>query len=299
MNKKKLMQAIGFYSVYPLLWLLGWFPLWMLYRISDFLFLIVAAFGYRRKVITDNLHRAFPHKSNREICRIRVKFYRHLCDTMMETVCMSHINPKKIMRRIEFVNYALVNESTQSGKDVIVAVGHYGCWEWMSSISNLFIAEGYSVYRPLKNVHFDKYMIRLRSIFKCRVFPMKNTVREIVKLKRENRRFVLGLIADQSPSVYELQYWTTFLTQDTPIITGPEKMARLVNADFYFWGMEKTGRGRYRMTVTPYPADIATAKEYDPTEWQVKMLEQEIINAPEYWLWSHRRWKYQHLKNNR
>ena len=298
MNKKNISQAIGFYSIYPLLWFISLMPLRILYGLSDLCFVLVAAIGYRRKVITSNLHKAFPQKSDKEIRRIRVKFYRHFCDLVIETVCLHHINPKKILKRVEFVDVNLVNNSTRKGKDVIAVVAHYGCWEWVASINLLLDADGFSVYRPLKNSYFDKYMIKLRSIFKSANFPLNNTVREIVKMRQANRRFVIGLISDQSPSKFELHYWTEFLTQDTPIILGPEKLSRMINADLFYWQMEKIKRGKYRITAIPFPKDVKTSEEFEPTEWHVRLLEKQIIQKPEYWLWSHKRWKYQNCKKN-
>lgn len=297
MQKKQYTQALGFYLIYPLLWTISRLPLWVLYRLSDFLFVLVATIGYRRSVITSNLNRAYPGKDHRFIRSIRIRFYRHFCDMIVETIALMHINPKKIEQRIEFVNFEAIHQSIERGRDVVAVVGHFGNWEWVPAI-NMGLPPhviACSVYRPLKNNHFDRLMIRLRSPFKTINFPLKNTVKEIVRMKRANQRFVLGLIADQSPSKYELQFWTSFLTQKTPIILGPEKMCKLADADLFFWKMEKVKRGRYRLTVVPYPGNVKTDPEFAATKWHVKQLEDQIYRQPEIWLWSHKRWKYQHL----
>lgn len=297
MHKKQFSQAFGFYIIYPLLWSISWLPLWALYRISDFLFLLIAAFGYRRSVITSNLKRAYPGQDRRFIRNIRIRFYRHFCDMIVETIALMHISPKKIQRRVEFVNLDLIQKSIDNERDAVAVIGHYGNWEWVPTInmalpSNIIAC---SVYRPLKNNYFDRLMIRLRSPFNTINFPLKNTVKEIIKMKQTDQRFIIGLIADQSPSKFELQFWTSFLTQKTPIILGPEKLCKLANADLFFWQMEKIKRGRYRITVLPYPGDVKTDPEFSATKWHVKQLENQIYRQPEIWLWSHKRWKYQHL----
>ena len=295
MAKSTLSSAIGFYMGYPFLWLIGWLPLWLLYGVSDLFFLIVATIGYRKQVITGNLQKSFPEKSAREIQKIRLRFYRHFCDLFVETLVLQHISPKKIQKRVKLVNLEVLQTLLKEGHNVVAVLGHYGNWEWIPVTGLSVDAIGLSVYRPLKNKHFDQFMLKLRGIFGSRNIPINATAREIIKLKRSQQRFVLGLISDQSPSKHELHYWTTFLNQNTPIILGPEKMAKLAKAKIVYWKMEKMKRGHYQITFIPYEGDVATAPGFSITEWQVRLLEQQIIQQPEYWLWSHKRWKYQHL----
>lgn len=299
MAKSTISSAVGFYLGYPFLWLIGWLPLGLLYGVSDLFYLLVAAVGYRRKVITGNLQKSFPEKSAAEIQKIRLRFYRHFCDLFVETLILQHISPKKIQKRVKLVNLEVLQTMLDEGHDVVAVLGHYGNWEWIPVSSLSIDAVGLSVYRPLKNVYFDRFMLQLRGLFGSRNIPLKATAREIVKYKRSQQRFVLGLISDQSPSKQELHYWTTFLNQNTPIILGPEKMAKLAKAKIVYWKMEKLKRGQYQITFIPYEGDVTTAPEFAITEWQVRLLEQQIVQQPEYWLWSHKRWKYQHLyKNN-
>jgi Kdo2-lipid IVA lauroyltransferase/acyltransferase len=297
MKKNEIIQGISFYMGYPFLWAMGLLPLSLLYRISDIFFLIVAAVGYRKKVINNNLKRAFPEKSNSEIKKIRLQFYRHFSDLFVETLVLQHISVQKIKKRVTIVNPEIMYECINQGRDSIAVLGHYGNWEWIPVASLTFDVVGASVYRPLKNKWFDRFMLNLRSRYKSINIPLNATAREIVKYKRANKRFVLGLISDQSPGKYELHYWTTFLNENTPVILGPEKMARLADAKVFYWQMKKIKRGRYQITFIPFPGEAKTAPEYEITEWQVRLLEEQIREKPEYWLWSHKRWKYQHLYN--
>ncbi len=291
----KVLQAVGFYLVYPLLWVLSWLPMFVLYRLSDFLFLIILIVGYRKKIINDNLSRAFPDKSPKDLRKIRLRFYRHFCDLIVETIVIENIPLEEMKFRLRAVNPEIIEEYLNEGKDIIAVLGHYGNWEWVPSINLSFQVAGISVYRPLKNPYFDRYMLRLRNRFGTINVEKKLTAREVIQHKRKNVRFVLGLICDQSPGKNELDYWTSFLGQNTPIILGPEKMARLTDAVVLFWDMEKIKRGQYQLSFIPFPGDVKTAEEFEITEWHVRMLERQIRKKPEYWLWSHRRWKHQHL----
>lgn len=296
MSKKKVKEKIGYQLYFALLKPLSILPMPILYLISDVLFLIIGIAGYRRKVITSNLKRAFPQKTAREIRKIRIQFYRHFCDIFVETIALQSISTKTLKKRVKVINPEIIQNSIDQGKDVIAVLGHYCNWEWAPTAS-LYLqnTQGAAVYRPLKNRAFDQFMLKLRDKFNSLNVPMKNIVRQVAQFKKENQSFVLGLISDQSPSKYEMNYWTHFLTQNTPIILGPEKMAKLAKADFVYWKMEKVKRGYYQITFIPYPGNVLTDKEFEATEWHVRQLEAQIIEKPQYWLWSHKRWKYQHL----
>lgn len=273
-------------------------PMPVLYLLADLFFILILIVGYRRKVITQNLKNSFPEKKNREIRKIRIKFYLHFCDLFVETIALLTMSQKSIKKRVVIKNIEAIQKSIDNGKDVIAVLGHYGNWEWAPTVSlHVENAKGLAVYRPLKSKPFDDFMIKLRSLYDSINIPIKSTARQIVTFKKNNERFILGLISDQSPSKYELNYWTTFLNQHTPIILGPEKMAKLAKADIVYWKMEKLKRGKYQITIIPYPGNVDLDPEFSITEWHVRLLEEQINEKPQYWLWSHKRWKYQTLFN--
>ncbi len=298
MNKEKVKEKVGYWFYHVLLWPMSLLPMPILYLISDFFFLVVGGIGYRRKVITNNLNRAFPEKTSQEIRKIRIQFYRHFCDLFVETIALQNISLSAMKKRVKVIHPEVIQNSIDQGRDVIAVLGHYCNWEWTPTASlHIENAQGVAVYRPLKNRAFDKFMIKIRGMFNSLNVPMKSIVRQIVKFKKEDQRFVLGLISDQSPSSFDLNYWTDFLSQNTPIIMGPEKIAKVAKADLVYWKMEKIKRGYYQVTFVPYPGNVLTDKEFSATEWHVRQLEAQIKEKPQYWLWSHKRWKYQHLFN--
>ncbi|MFW6371386.1 MAG: lysophospholipid acyltransferase family protein [Bacteroidota bacterium] len=292
------MSKLAYYIWHPLVWLISWLPLPVLYRISDALYYPVSLVGYRRKVILNNLQKAFPDESAEWRKKILKKFYRHFCDLFVETIKLQHISDKEIFKRITYSNAEIINQATDSGKDVVAILGHYGNWEWVPAINMHVKAEGYSVYRPLKNKWFDRYMLNLRSRFGSGNIPMKKTLRLVANLKKENTRFVLGLISDQSPARSEIQCWINFLSQPTPILTGPEKMAKMTNGLVIFFKVSKPKRGHYHIDVIPYEGIPATAPEFEITKWHARQLENAIQTRPELWLWSHKRWKFQDVYYN-
>jgi len=287
-----MMQKIGNYIALGFLWLFSLQPFFILYLYSDLLYHVIRLIGYRRAVINENLHYSFPDKSKDEIRNIRLKFYRSFCDSLIETIKIQTMTEKQMRKRVLIKNAEYLNEKTDEGKDVVAVMGHYGCWEWVPSLNLHAKALVSATYRPLKNKQFDQYMLKLRSKWGNENYTMSATLREILKLKKQNRRFVIGLISDQSPGKPEIQYWTNFLNQNTAVLLGPEKIAKLTKSPVVFLKMSKIKRGHYQVEVIPLVEDPVNTMEYEITEKHVRCLEEIIIENPEYWLWSHKRWKY-------
>ncbi len=286
------MQKIGNYISLGFLWLFSLQPFFILYLYSDLLYHVIRLIGYRRSVINKNLRYSFPDKSQEELRDIRLKFYRGFCDSLIETIKIQTISEKQMRKRVSVNNVEYLNKLAAEGKDVVGVMGHYACWEWVPSLNLHTDHLCCATYRPLANPEFDKYMLKLRGRWGNQNFTMRDTMREIVKLKRKGTRFLIGLIADQSPDRKKIQYWTKFLNQNTAVLLGPEKMAKGLKSPVVFLKMTRLKRGYYQIDVIPLVEDPLSTSDYEITEIHLKCLEDIINERPEDWLWSHKRWKY-------
>ena len=274
-------------------WLISLIPLRVLYGLSYFLYaLAYHVIGYRKKVTLTNLRNSFPNKSEGEICDIAKRFYLHLCDVFIESIYLLSATEKQMKRRFRLMDNPLVTENYQNGKDMIMATNHYGNWEWGSIFPKLLPYKALAVYRPLSNQFFDRFYKYLRGKFGCKPIPMKQTLREIIEHKRNNIRFGIYLLGDQRPSEEDLGFWTTFLNQDTPMITGIEKIAQRFDIPVFFMHVSKPRRGYYEIDLKPISLNPSTEEEYCITQKYATYLEEMISEAPELWLWTHKRWKY-------
>lgn len=291
-------SKILFYVAYGFMWLLAWLPFSILYLLSDlFYFVVYHILRYRRKVVHENISNAFPNFSSNEIKALERKFYHQLCDLVVEIIKYINISPKEIKKRAVFKNLHLFNEAKAQNKNVIALFGHNGNWEWISSLpltSPKEITVG-TLYRPLKNPHFDNFFVNLRSHFNCECVPKNNVLRYMFSKKKENQPFILAFIADQSPSKNNLHYWTNFLNQPTPFLTGWEAIARKSNDAVLYLSVKKIKRGYYEYTMEPLCFNPKTTQEFELTEQYARRIEQEILENPALWLWSHNRWKHKHL----
>ncbi len=293
------MAAIGFYIFYAFAWVISFLPLKILYVISDiFYFFIYVILGYRKKIVRKNLKNAFPKKSKKELLKIEKKFYHHLIDIFIEIIALIHMSDDEIKRHNKFINKDLTQSLYDKNIGIIGVVGHYNNWEWFNNLQLYTKYQGLAIYKPLKNKRFEKFTNNIRQKYGAIAVPMRKTLRKLIQLKKENILPFSLMVADQSPVKEEINYWTTFLNQDTPVFLGVEKIARKFNYAVIFLKMRKIKRGYYETEMILITDNPKETKEFEITEKHVSILEEIINEQPEYWMWSHRRWKHKKPKTD-
>ncbi len=293
------MEAIGYFIVYCIIRIMTLFPMNVLYLLSCPLYFILYYFpGYRRKVTRANLENSFPEKSRDEIAQIEKRFYRHLADIFLETLKGGYMSEKELRMRYRVVNPELPESILASGRDVLAVSGHYNNWEWMTATPLYIRARVLIIYKPLSNKRFDRLLFNIRSRFGIILTPMSNIVREIISSRKEGINSMSVFIADQSPRKSEIQYWTKFMGQDTPVFLGAEKVSRKYDMAVLFMNIRKVKRGHYEMTFEELFKDTSGLSEYAVTEAHVRRLEEIIREKPEYWIWTHRRWRHKREVGN-
>ena len=274
-------------------WLLALLPLRCLYVISDLLFVVVCYFvRYRRKVVMSNLRNSFPEKTEKELRQIARKFYRFICDLFIETVKIANIDTPQIRRRIKYSNPEIFDDLYRKGKQIFFATGHYGNWEWLATLESTTPYHHATLYRPLENKLFDRFFYDMRTKYGTDAIPSKLVIRAIGKYIQENRLTTLCFLSDQSPTRDAIHYWRTFLNQETPMYMGVEKLAKRYNTAVLYYEIRRVKRGYYEVDVTPITENAAETAEKEITNKHVQLLEETIRRNPQYWLWSHRRWKH-------
>lgn len=289
------MQALFFYLVYPLIFVISRLPYSAIYFLSDILQYLLKLSGYRKKVILKNLRNSFPEKSEAEINRICKEYYRYLCDLILETLKTLNMSETETNKRCLFHGTDWLNKMHEEGQSLIIVMGHYGNWEWAGP--SFTLNTNYQlvvIYRPLSNRYFEKMMVGMRTRFGTKITPVNLTLRDMVA----NRKQVTAtaFIADQT-ATRQNAYWMNFLNQDTAVFTGPEKLALKFNYPVVFINIKRPRRGYYEV----YPELLFEAnqpiKENEICEVFMKRLEREIVSDPVPWLWSHRRWKHKKPAN--
>ena len=287
------MQFLIYLIVYPLLWLISIMPFPLLYAFSDGVYVIVyRIIGYRKKVVRENLALALPHLSERELLDIEKKFYHHMCDVFLEMIKTMTISEKEIDRRYTFTNLELYRDLESKGKSIALMCGHYASYEWAVSMNRHITFEGYGIYKKLENPHFDKLVKKIRNRFKATLITTRETIPSIKQNALSGHLGVYGFASDQSPMVSAAYHWNKFMGIEVPVHTGAEMLAKRFDMNMIFLRTKKVKRGYYEATFELLCADPKSVPNYEITDEFLKRIEKQISEAPEFYLWTHKRWKH-------
>ncbi len=287
------MKFLGYIFTYSFVWLLHLLPEYILYLLSDLLYLLMYyVVGYRKKVVYDNIGKAFPEYEKSEIRRISKRFFRHLSDLILEQAVFHFYSESKAMRIMTYKNPELLNELYGKGKQVMAVLGHYGNWEYLASLGLTIDYPVVAIYKPLRNRHFDKMVQKNRKAFGVIPVSMEKIARKLIEYRKNDTPVLTLFLGDQRPMYHQIQYWTKFMGRDTPMFLGTEKLARKLDAAVVFLKIRKLKRGRYEMETELICENPQSLKPFEITNRHVNILEDLIREEPAYWLWSHRRWKH-------
>ena len=263
-----------------------------IYILSDVLFFgVYYIAGYRKKVVIENLKNSFPDKSESELKKISKNFYHHLCDLILEAIKMHRMSEKDFRKRMVFENQKIINRFYEQGRSVVVLTMHYNNWEWSSCFPLSIKHKILGVYKPLHNLQFDAYLNKTRQTMGSYLISNSSVLRALVAANQNKERVFVWLAADQAPPFYH-KFWMKFLNRDTMFYPGPASISKRFNYPVFFQKIEKTGRGKYK---TRFELLFENPKEKTEAEIMgtyIKKMEEVIKNQPEYYLWSHRRWKH-------
>lgn len=284
------MQFLSYIFGSIFIYAISFLPFHFLYLFSDFVFTVIFKWlGYRKKVVYDNLRKSFPEMKEEEIDHLARRFYRHFCDIIVETLKTFTMTEKQLHKRVKLINPEFLDEYEKKKTSIITVSGHFNNWEW-GALSFGFHSEhqGVGIYKPLSNKYFDKSIRRSRMRFGLNMIPMK-TVKDFFTDTKE--MFNIGFIGDQWPSNPQKAYWTNFLNRETPVFTGAERYAKKYDIPVIYGKVTKPERGYYNIEYLKISDDPSKEEEGSITEKHTRILEQCIKENPEFWLWTHRRWK--------
>ncbi|MFY9307463.1 MAG: lysophospholipid acyltransferase family protein [Bacteroidia bacterium] len=267
-------------------------PMPILYLISDGVYVLVYhGFGYRKKVVLQNIRNSFPEKTTEEHIKISKQFYRYFCDVILETLKTFTISERELAKRVVCHDPGVIDKYFDRGQSVIIAAGHYNNTQMFAvGIDRLLKHKVGGIYQPLTNKFFEEKMRKVRGKYGLTMVPTKK-VKEFFD-DNTNELIAPAFAIDQSPSNPNKAYWTTFLNQDSGVLFGTEKYAKDYNFPVVYCRMNLVKRGHYSldfMDVVEKPRETAYG---EITEKVTRLLEKDIRAVPQYWLWTHRRWKH-------
>ena len=248
---------------------------------------------YRLKVVSENIAHSFPEKTEKERALIVNNFYRHFVRQNLESLQFIFISPQKIRHKFVFDNIDLLEHFAAQGRNMTAVIGHYGNWDWMASVplwSDKFNVG--TLYKRIKNKFFNNLFLKIRSRFGVQCIEMKQALRGIIELNKADKPNIIAYIADQNTTMRNVHYWIDFLNQDTAVQSGWTTIAKKFNTVILYLKITPIKKGHYVAHFEIITENPKSMSEEEMLKDYFAKLERDIKEKPEYWLWSHKRWKH-------
>ena len=267
-------------------------PFFLLYAFAKLLYILMFYIvKYRRKVVYNNLSGSFPEKDETEINQISKRFYKHLSEIFVESVKGFSMSEKSFEKRYKITGHEVAQKYLDQGRTVIALAGHYGNWEWgIETAARVFSHKVIALYQPLTNPIIDKYLTAKRrkgGMYLVPVFETRNSFEEGVETPS-----LIIMAADQSPPTLKKSIWVKFLNRETACMYGPEHYSQKYNTPIVYFDVQRVKRGYYTLEIKEFLENPGKTKPGTVTKLYMNTLEKIILNKPENWLWSHKRWKH-------
>ncbi len=291
---KSFSKAISFYLALPFIYFFSILPMSWLYGLSKLIFLLMyQLLKYRRRVVFNNLKNSFPEKSIAEIQKIERDFYKILSDYIVESIKSFTAGKSLILSMGRIVPNAEFEALAKDQKNIIISAGHVVNQEIVNlflSASEQFPYHVKAAYHSLANPYFDRFFFRSRTRFGSGMYSMKESYKAIEQ-QEYMRPFAFFLLNDQSAPP-KRAYWARFLNQDTSFYKGMAVFAQKYDMPVFYAHVRRPKRGYFEIEfikISDRPGSLSEAQILEP---HVKLLEQNILEDPQIWLWSHKRWKH-------
>lgn len=287
------LKKISFLLVVGFAYLIASVPLRLRYFLSDFVgWMLHRVIKYRNKVVKTNLRNSFPEMNAQERAGIEKQFYHNLADIMLETIALLRMSENELQQSIRIINPEIFTELFQKHQSVFVTIGHTANWELLASYLSLSLPhQSTAIYKKLSDDNFDRFMKKLRQKHgKLALVESKAAYRYLAANK--GMKHAVLILGDQTPQNRDTNYWTNFLHQDTPFFTGLEKMAKSLNFAVVYLDFYRIGRGKYEALAINICTDCDKQPAENITKQYTQLLERSIMQRPDNWLWSHKRWKH-------
>jgi KDO2-lipid IV(A) lauroyltransferase len=287
------MQLIVYILVYPLLWLVSRLPFKIIYFISDGVYvLLYHVIGYRKKVVRSNLALVFPEKLDEGRLQIEKKFFRHMCDMFLEMMKTMGMGKEEIQKRFTVTNIEILHDLEDKGINTMLMLPHYASWEWVLSLNLQIKSKGYGIYQKIQNKYFDKMIRGIRGKYNTTLISTRESRKILAAAKESNELLMVGIISDQSPMVSRAKYWTDFMGIVVPVHVGGEEICKANDIVPVYLKVHKKKRGFYESTFKILSENPTKVPDYKITDTFLRETEKSILEAPEYYFWTHKRWKH-------
>lgn len=250
-----------------------------------------------RRVALDNVAAALPELDAAARGRLVRECFRHFGAAVFDALSSTRFDLVELCRHLTLEGWEHVEEAEAQGRGVFFLSAHLGYWEIAAYPPGIYGGPLHVVGRPLDNPYLDRELVRLRRRYGNELIPKHGAARRMMRAIRERGR--VGILIDQrvpEKNAIEVEFFgRPALT--SPLLAGLSLRTGAPVVPIFGYGEPQ---GRYRFVARPLldPGEVIGTEDdksekavHDLTREYLRVTEEEILRAPEQWLWMHRRWK--------
>ncbi|MEN6511451.1 MAG: lysophospholipid acyltransferase family protein [Chloroherpetonaceae bacterium] len=256
-------------------------------------YIIMIVAPSRKKITIDNLNHAFPRKSQDWIAKTTKDCFYNLGIVFAEMFSFIFISKKSIYNYTQVENAEFAKSIINQNKGVIFLSAHFGNWELLAlSLALHLNIKPTIIVKPQSNHQLDKVLNKMRVRFGNKIVSAYNSAFEIVRCIQNKE--ILAILADQSASE-DKDVYVQFFGRPTATYKAPAQLALRFRVPILIPFMIRQKDFTYRTKIIELKYDdLENSKQgvLEFTQRYSNILESQISQYPEHWVWQHRRWKH-------
>ena len=252
------------------------------------IFQIIGPIFRSKKLIQSNIKKVFPEIQSAQLNKITSSMWNNYGRVFAEYIFMKNFRNNQLNDNIKIIGNDILEEIKKNNQKVIFVSGHFSNFELMAMQIEKAGIKLAAIYRPLNNIFVNKIMERIRRKYICKTQIKKGIggLKELLKLNKDG--YSTALMIDQRVSQ---GIKSNFFNEKAYTTTIPAQLVKKFKIPVVPIFIERYEDIKFKMTVfKPIKFDENQTIE-DITNQLNKILEKMIISEPNFWIWSHNRWK--------
>ena len=261
-------------------------------KISSFIggkiFQFIGPFFRSKKIIHLNIKRAFPNLEQKKIDKITSNMWNNYGRVFAEYMFLNKFRNNQLSDNIIIEGKEILNDLKEKNIKAIFISGHFSNFELMAMQIEKIGIKIATIYRPLNNIFLNFIIenIRTKHICKKQIKKGIGGLKDLLKLNKEG--YSPALMIDQRVSQGSK---LDFFNEKAFTTTIPAQLVKKFNIPVVPIFIERFDGIKFKMKVQK-PIYFSDDSSIDNITVKLnKILEKMILDSPNYWIWSHNRWK--------
>ena len=256
--------------------------------ISGKFFQLIGPIFRSKKLIHSNIKKAFPKIDEKDLKNITKSMWNNYGRVFAEYMFMKNFRNDKLQNNLEIVGKEILEDIKNSNQKAVFISGHFSNFELMAMQIEKAGIKLAAIYRPLNNMFLNLVMEKIRKRYICKTQIKKGIGGLKQLLKFSNEGYSTALMIDQRVSQ---GIKSNFFNEKAFTTTIPAQLVKKFKIPIVPIFIERYEGIKFKMTVHKpiYFSDEQTIE--DITSQLNEILEKMVLSDPNYWIWSHNRWK--------